>query len=62
MLEAVPRIYTARAHDDGTVAAIIDDALALEHPQSPERFARQLAAWSGHDTFAVRPPSTCRRS
>jgi pimeloyl-ACP methyl ester carboxylesterase len=44
-------IYTARAHDDGTVAAIIDDALAFEHPQSPEGFARQLEAWSGHDTF-----------
>jgi pimeloyl-ACP methyl ester carboxylesterase len=44
-------IYTARAHADGTVAAIIDDALAFEHPQSPEGFARQLAAWSRHDTF-----------
>ena len=52
MLEAFFRwIYTARAHDDGTVAAIIDEALSFEHPQSPEGFARQLAAWSGHDTF-----------
>ena len=44
-------IYTARAHEDGTVAAIIDEALAFEHPQSPEAFTRQLAAWSVHDSF-----------
>ena len=43
-------IYTARAHEDGTVAAIIDEALAFEHPQSPEDFRRQLAAWTAHDS------------
>jgi pimeloyl-ACP methyl ester carboxylesterase len=44
-------IYTARAHDDGTVAAIIDDALAFPHPQAPEGFHRQLASWAAHDSF-----------
>lgn len=44
-------IYTARAHEDGTVAAIIDDALAFEFAQPPEGFVRQLATWSHHDTY-----------
>jgi pimeloyl-ACP methyl ester carboxylesterase len=44
-------IYTARAHEDGTVAQIIDEALAFPHPQSPEGFRRQLAAWRPHDTL-----------
>jgi pimeloyl-ACP methyl ester carboxylesterase len=43
-------IYTARAHEDGTVDAIIDEALAFPHPQSPEAFVRQLEAWEVHDT------------
>jgi pimeloyl-ACP methyl ester carboxylesterase len=44
-------IYTARAHEDGTVAQIIDEALAFPHPQSPEGFRRQLDAWRPHDTL-----------
>jgi pimeloyl-ACP methyl ester carboxylesterase len=44
-------VYTARAHDDGTVAAIIEEALAFPHAQSSEGFRRQLAAWRPHDTF-----------
>jgi pimeloyl-ACP methyl ester carboxylesterase len=44
-------IYTARAHEDGTVAQIIDEALAFPHPQSPEGFRRQLEAWRPHDTL-----------
>jgi pimeloyl-ACP methyl ester carboxylesterase len=44
-------IYTPRAHEDGTVAAIIDEALAFPHAQTPEGFHRQLATWHGHDTY-----------
>ena len=44
-------IYTPRAHEDGTVAQIIEDALAFPHPQSLEAFQRQLGAWIGHDTL-----------
>jgi pimeloyl-ACP methyl ester carboxylesterase len=44
-------IYTSRAHADGFVDAVIDEALGFAHPQSPEGFARQLAAWRRHDTF-----------
>jgi pimeloyl-ACP methyl ester carboxylesterase len=44
-------IYTRRAHEDGTVDQIIEEALAFPHPQSPEAFQRQLAAWMAHDTM-----------
>jgi pimeloyl-ACP methyl ester carboxylesterase len=44
-------IYTARAYEDGTVAQIIDEALAFPHPQSPEGFRRQLDAGRPHDTL-----------
>ena len=44
-------IYTARAHEDGTVDQFIDDALGFPHPQSPEGFRRQLEAWAAHDTL-----------
>jgi pimeloyl-ACP methyl ester carboxylesterase len=43
-------IYTPRAHNDGTVDQIIDEALAFPHPQSPEAFKAQLDAWLAHDT------------
>jgi pimeloyl-ACP methyl ester carboxylesterase len=43
-------IYTPRAHNEGIVEQIIDEALAFEHPQSPEGFRRQLDAWMVHDT------------
>ena len=62
MLEAAPSeramleaffvwIYTSRAHADGTVAQIIDEALEFPHPQPPEGFLRQLDTWMGHDTL-----------
>ena len=62
MLEAAPSeramleaffvwIYTSRAHEDGTVAQIIDEALEFPHPQPPEGFLRQLDTWMGHDTL-----------
>jgi pimeloyl-ACP methyl ester carboxylesterase len=44
-------IYTRRAHEDGTVNQIIEEALAFPHPQSPEAFQRQLAIWMAHDTM-----------
>jgi pimeloyl-ACP methyl ester carboxylesterase len=44
-------IYTARAHNDGTVAQIIDEALAFPHPQSPDQFLRQLDTWTAHDAL-----------
>lgn len=44
-------IYTPRAHNDGTVGQIIEEALAFPHPQSPEAFRRQLDAWIPHDTL-----------
>jgi pimeloyl-ACP methyl ester carboxylesterase len=43
-------VYTPRAHADGTVASIIEEALAFPHPQSPEAFARQIDAFLTHDT------------
>jgi pimeloyl-ACP methyl ester carboxylesterase len=44
-------IYTPRAHADGTVAWIIDEALAFPHPQPPEAFKRQLDAFLTHDSL-----------
>jgi pimeloyl-ACP methyl ester carboxylesterase len=44
-------IYTPRAHADGTVARIIDEALAFPHPQPPEAFKRQLDAFLTHDSL-----------
>jgi hypothetical protein len=39
------------AHEDGTVDQIIEEALAFPHPQPPEAFQRQLAAWMADDTM-----------
>ncbi|MFJ8591796.1 alpha/beta fold hydrolase [Streptomyces sp. NPDC093598] len=44
-------VYTPRAHADGTVDRLVDEALTFEHPQSAEAFQRQLAAFAGHDTL-----------
>ena len=41
-------IYTPRAHNDGTVDAIIDEALATPSSQPPEAFRRQLEAFTSH--------------
>ncbi|MEV7289386.1 alpha/beta fold hydrolase [Streptomyces sp. NPDC093252] len=51
-------IYTARAHADGTVAAIVEDSLAFPHPQSAEAFQRQLEAFTRHDTLDRLPGIT----
>jgi pimeloyl-ACP methyl ester carboxylesterase len=43
-------IYTARAHNDGTVGQIVEEVLAFPHKQSPENLKRQLDAFVGDDT------------
>ena len=43
-------IYTARAHNDGTVEAFIEEVLAFPHKQSTEDLQRFLDAFMDHDT------------
>jgi pimeloyl-ACP methyl ester carboxylesterase len=43
-------IYTARAHNDGTVEAFIEEVLAFPHKQSTEDLQRFLDAFVDHDT------------
>ncbi len=43
-------IYTARAHNNGTVEQIIEEVLAFPHKQSTEDLQRFLDAFIGHDT------------
>ncbi len=43
-------IYTARAHNDGTVEQFIEDALAFPHKQQDEDVHRFLDAFLEHDT------------
>ena len=43
-------IYTARAHDDGTVAQFIDEVLAFRHKQATEDLQAYLDAFLDHDT------------
>lgn len=42
-------VYTRRAHADGTVAAIIDDALAFPHKPSPGAIQRTIDAFVAHE-------------
>ena len=51
-------VYTARAHEDGTVGQIVDEALAFSHPQSAEAFKAQLAPIRTHDNLARLPQIT----
>ncbi|MGX1128151.1 pimeloyl-ACP methyl ester carboxylesterase [Streptomyces glaucescens] len=51
-------IYTPRAHADGTVQRIIDEALAFPYPQPAEAFQRQLEAFVRHDTLDRLPGIT----
>jgi pimeloyl-ACP methyl ester carboxylesterase len=44
-------VYTARAHADGTVAQIIEEALEFPHPQSMDAFRGQLRAWMAYDSL-----------
>lgn len=43
-------VYTARAHNDGTVAEIVDEALDFPHKQTSESFQRFVEALVAHDT------------
>ena len=43
-------IYTPRAHNDGTVAQIIEEVLAFPHKQATEDLQRFLDAFLDHDT------------
>jgi pimeloyl-ACP methyl ester carboxylesterase len=43
-------IYTARAHNDGTVDQFIEEVLAFPHKQSAEDLQRYLDAFLDHDT------------
>jgi pimeloyl-ACP methyl ester carboxylesterase len=43
-------IYTARAHNDGTVDELIEEVLAFPHKQTPEDTQRFLDAFIDHDT------------
>jgi pimeloyl-ACP methyl ester carboxylesterase len=43
-------IYTARAHNDGTVARFIDEVLEFPYKQKTEDMQRYLAAIVAHDT------------
>jgi pimeloyl-ACP methyl ester carboxylesterase len=43
-------VYTPRAHADGTVEQIVEEALAFPHQQSIEAFQAQVDAILGHDT------------
>jgi pimeloyl-ACP methyl ester carboxylesterase len=43
-------IYTARAHNDGTVAQFIEEVLAFPHKQRTEDVQRFLDVFLDHDT------------
>ena len=51
-------IYTARAHNDGTVDEIIEEVLAFPHKQTTEDLQRYLDAFLDHDTTDRLPEIT----
>ncbi|HEX2127319.1 MAG TPA: alpha/beta hydrolase [Thermoleophilaceae bacterium] len=51
-------IYTARAHNDGTVAQFIEEVLAFPHKQSAADLQRYLDAFLDHDTTDRLPQIT----
>jgi pimeloyl-ACP methyl ester carboxylesterase len=44
-------VYTPRAHADGMVEQIIEEALVYPHPQPPEAFKAQLEGFMTHDAL-----------
>ena len=54
-------VYTARAHSDGTVAAIIEEARAFPHQQPVDAFQRAVDACAAHDAHdrlaSIRAPA-----
>ncbi|MBB3085612.1 alpha/beta fold hydrolase [Geodermatophilus sabuli] len=51
-------IYTPRAHNDGTVAAIIDEVVDFPHKQSSDDLHRFLSAFWAHDGTGSLPTIT----
>lgn len=51
-------IYTARAHNDGTVDRFIDEVVAFPHKQTTEDFQHYLDAILDHDTTGRLPGIT----
>jgi pimeloyl-ACP methyl ester carboxylesterase len=51
-------IYTARAHNDGTVDQFIDQVLAFPHKQTTQDLQRYLDAFVDHDTTDRLPQIT----
>jgi 3-oxoadipate enol-lactonase len=51
-------IYTARAHEDGTVDAFIEEVLAFPHKQSVESVQRHVDALIAYDSAARLPGVT----
>jgi pimeloyl-ACP methyl ester carboxylesterase len=51
-------VYTPRAHGDGMVDQIIEEALAYPHPQSSEAFQAQLDGFMSHDALDRLPQIT----
>ena len=51
-------IYTPRAHNDGTVEQIIEEAVAFPYGQAPEDTQQTLDAFIGHEH--QRPPAADR--
>jgi pimeloyl-ACP methyl ester carboxylesterase len=51
-------VYTPRAHADGMVDEITDEALADPHPQSVEAFQAQLNSFFDHETLDRLPAIT----
>ena len=44
-------IYTPRAHENGMVDHVIEEALVFPHPQAPEAFKAQLEGFMTHDAL-----------
>jgi pimeloyl-ACP methyl ester carboxylesterase len=57
-------IYTPSAYESGWVDAVIDEALAFEHPQTYEGLCAQIDAWSVFDSrdrlHAITAPTLVR--
>jgi pimeloyl-ACP methyl ester carboxylesterase len=51
-------VYTPRAHENGMVGQIIEEALVYPHPQSAEAFQAQLAGFMSHDALDRLPQIT----
>jgi pimeloyl-ACP methyl ester carboxylesterase len=58
-------IYTPRAHNNGMMQAIVDEALSTPSTQPPEAFVRQLEAFTSHflidELHKITAPTRARR-